>query len=111
MLSGGLDSSLIVQLASEIASPVQTITCGFRNGTDMIAGRRMAERVNSIHQEVLVDREELIQVVKSVVAATASMEPWTVMGGVGTYLVAREARRLGIKVLLSGEGADELFGV
>ena len=110
MLSGGLDSSLIVQLASEIASPVQTITCGFRNGTDMIAGRRMAERVNSIHQEVLVDREELIHVVKSVVAATASMEPWTVMGGVGTYLVAREARRLGIKVLLSGEGADELFG-
>jgi asparagine synthase (glutamine-hydrolysing) len=110
MLSGGVDSSLIVQFASEACKSVQTITCGLRGGTDVLAGRRMAEHVCSEHHEVFVEQDELPALVESVVDATASMEPWTIMGGVGTYLVAREARRLGMKVLLSGEGADELFG-
>lgn len=110
MLSGGVDSSLIVSLASEVSSPVRTITCGLRGGTDVLAGRRMAEHVKSEHHEVFVEFEELPLLVEAVVRETGSMEPWTVMGGVGTYIVAREARRLGMKVLLSGEGADELFG-
>lgn len=109
MLSGGLDSSLIVQLASERVSNLTTLTCGMRDGTDMVAGRTMATHVGSSHHEILVDTEELPLLVDEVIRATCSMEPWTIMGGVGTYLVAREAKRLGLKVLLSGEGADELF--
>lgn len=109
MLSGGIDSSLVAQLATEAVGRIRTITCGLRGGSDVQAGAQMAMHLGSDHHEVLVDRDELPDVVGRVVDATASMEPWTIMSGVGTYLVAREARKLGMKVLLSGEGADELF--
>lgn len=110
MLSGGLDSSLVAALATESVGRVSTITCGFKDGSDLSAGAALSRHIASDHHEVIVDPEELPELVEQVVDATASMEPWTIMGGVGTYLVAREARTLGLKVLLSGEGADELFG-
>lgn len=110
MLSGGVDSSLITRLATEVAEGVHTFTCGTENSPDLLAAREVAEVLETNHHEVLVQAEELPDIVNRVVEATASFDRWTVMSGVGTYLTAREARRLGCKVLLSGEGADELFG-
>ena len=109
MLSGGVDSSLIAALASRFAPGLRTFTCGTKNGADLAAAREVADLLGSNHHEILVDSDELPQVVDDVVEATASFERWTVMAGVGTYLLARYARRTGLKVLMSGEGADELF--
>ncbi|MFI7080215.1 asparagine synthetase B family protein [Micromonospora sp. NPDC049903] len=112
MLSGGVDSSLIARLATESvgAGAVETFTCGTGSSTDLTAARQVAEMLGTKHHEVIVDPDELPEIVDRVVEATGSFERWTVMAGVGTYLTARAARQEGTKVLLSGEGADELFG-
>ncbi len=110
MLSGGVDSALVTRVASDARPGVPTFTCGTNEGTDLTGARRVAKLLGTTHHEVMVERDELPDVVDRVILATASMEKWTVMGGVGTYLTARAARDAGMKVLLSGEGADELFG-
>jgi asparagine synthase (glutamine-hydrolysing) len=110
MLSGGVDSALVARMASEARPGVPTFTCGTDLGTDLAGARRIAELLGTTHHEVTVNRDELPDIVDQVILATASMEKWTVMGGVGTYLTARAAHEVGMKVLLSGEGADELFG-
>jgi asparagine synthase (glutamine-hydrolysing) len=110
MLSGGVDSALVARLASEARPGVPTFTCGTSEGSDLAGAREVAKILGTTHHEVMVDHDELPAVVDSVIRATASMEKWTVMGGVGTYLTARAAHDAGMKVLLSGEGADELFG-
>lgn len=110
LLSGGVDSSLVTRIAADLRPGVPTFTCGSRDAPDLLNARELAKLLGTDHHEVLVDPDELVDVVDAVIRATASIEPWTIMGGVGTYLAAREARANGIKVLLSGEGADELFG-
>lgn len=110
MLSGGVDSSVIARLAVDCSSDVHTITCGTRDGEDLDAARDVANVLNTTHHEVIVDPHELPALVEAVVVATASCDAGIVLSGVGTYVVARAAREAGIKVLLSGEGADELFG-
>src|ERR1700722_10638893 len=109
MLSGGVDSSLIARLATDAAGVVKTFTCGTEGSADLLAAREVAELLGARHHEVLVDSMELPAVVDVVIAQTDSLECWIVMTAVGTYLTARRARREGVKVLLSGEGADELF--
>ena len=109
MLSGGVDSSLITALASEFHEEVHTFTCGTSESSDLHAARSVSKTLGTIHHEVEVDLDELVSVVNSLIKETGSFEIWTIMGGVGTYLTARHAAKLGFKVLLSGEGADELF--
>lgn len=110
LLSGGVDSSLIARLASDVAAGLPTFACGIEGSSDLAAARRVAELLGTDHHEVVVDPEELPAVVDAVVERTASPDPWTVMTGVGCYLAARRAAERNIKVLLSGEGADEMFG-
>ena len=110
MLSGGVDSALITRLASEVSPDVTTFTCGTADSPDMASARELADIVGSTHHEIILNPEELPSIVDEIVEATASFEPWTVNAGVGAYLVARTARSIGLKVLLTGEGADELFG-
>ncbi|MCU4186580.1 hypothetical protein K6U06_19605 [Acidiferrimicrobium sp. IK] len=109
MLSGGVDSSLIAALASQSAPGVATFTCGTEDGTDLLAAREVASLLGTTHHEVIVNDHELASLVDVAVECTASPEVWIVMTAVSTYLTARRAREEGIKVLLSGEGADELF--
>lgn len=110
LLSGGLDSSVLCRLASR-SQPVTTIACGLLDGSaDLLAARRVAEALDTDHHEELIDPAYLRALAVDVVSATASFEPWLVLGGIGTLAASRAAARLGLKVLLSGEGADELFG-
>lgn len=110
MLSGGVDSSLITRLAVDVDPAVHTFTCGMPDSADLLAAREVAEVLGSSHHEIIADPGELPAVVDEVITATASMERWVITPAVGTYLAACRARQEGLTVLLSGEGADELFG-
>jgi len=111
LLSGGVDSALIAALAKrEYRGDVITITCGTEDSEDRKSAAEIAAIIGTKHCERIVSRAEILDAVRPVVRATQSFEPWTIMGGVGTYLACSEAAAQGLKVLLSGEGADELFG-
>lgn len=107
-LSGGVDSSVISLLAKGMGH-LTTISCGLEGSADLLHARRVAELIQSTHDEHIIAPEEVRALVLDVVTATASFEPWLILGGVGTLSVARAAARRGTRVLLTGEGADELF--
>lgn len=109
MLSGGLDSSVLTALAARARPGPTTISVGLRGSADLEAAAAVAAVLGTRHHEVTVDEAELPGLVDAVIRATGSPDCSTVMGGVGTYVAARAARQLGCKVVLSGEGADELF--
>lgn len=110
LLSGGLDSSVLVTLARGFARrPLRTLSCGLPMSVDVLHARRVADHLETEHHERLLDPDEIPNLVREVIDATGSFEPWLVLGGIGTLAVCQEASRLGLKVLLSGEGADELF--
>lgn len=110
MFSGGLDSSLIAALARECTQePIIAYTVGLPKSADVGAACALASQLGLRHRIVDVDPADLVDVIRQVVAATATYDPYIVPGGAATYLIARQAARDGLKVLLSGEGADELF--
>jgi len=110
MLSGGIDSSLITKFARDLERPVISYTCGREGDTDYSASVAVARELEVDHRIIDVEDAEIPELVELVVRQTNSMERWTIAAGVPTYIVARAARADGLKVLLSGEGADELFG-
>jgi asparagine synthase (glutamine-hydrolysing) len=108
LLSGGLDSCTLAALASEAAGQVSTFTIGFdeRAFDERALARVVAERFGTDHHELLVrpDAAELMPAL-----AEAFDEPFADSSAIPTYLVSELARRH-VKVALSGEGGDELFG-
>ncbi len=108
-LSGGIDSSAITACAAHNSSaPVRTFTVAF-HGTDMDESsdaRSVADRFGTEHREVRLPDSEIVT---QIPLAVASMDLPTI-DGVNTFIVSREVRSSGIKVVLSGLGGDELFG-
>lgn len=109
MLSGGVDSSVVAALAAR-QGPTLTFTSGLPGSQDLAAAAEVADFLGTVHRQEIIDRDELPLLVDAAVRATASPDPVTILAGIGTYAAARAAAREGVKVLLSGEGADELFG-
>lgn len=110
-LSGGVDSSLIAALAKTLTgeSP-KTFCCGIKGSPDRLFAQRLADECGFDHADVEIHQDELIDAVERVVYATASYDPGIILNGLGVYFAARAAKEAGVKVILSGEGADELFG-
>ncbi|WP_395686776.1 asparagine synthase (glutamine-hydrolyzing) [Caenimonas koreensis] len=109
MLSGGLDSSVVASLASK-QSPLLTITMGFSGAgfDERDNARRVSQFIGSRHVEVLITPEEVKrEVVQGVRVFDDLFADW---GTVTTRILYRRCRQQGIKVVLVGEGADELFG-
>ncbi|MEJ7832502.1 MAG: asparagine synthase (glutamine-hydrolyzing) [Nocardioides sp.] len=111
-LSGGLDSSLVAALmaahASEAHGPVHSFAAGTAESSDLAAARRVAEHLGLEHHERVFDAEEVLAVLPEVVASIESYEPSLVRSAVPNYLLAETTART-VKVVLTGEGADELF--
>lgn len=111
LLSGGIDSSLITALAqAERNGPVHTFTATFDHQLDE---RRyasiVAEHVGTNHTEISVDPSEINRRIEEIVYYYDDLR--SVEGGIFTlYLLSEKIRELGIKVLLFGEGSDEIFG-
>lgn len=111
-LSGGLDSSIIASITSKIRDDVVYFVLGDTNANDSIAAQTVANYLNlkSVIIVPLPSDEELPHLLNQIVCSTESYNPSIISNGLATYLLARAARNLGIKIVLTGEGADELFG-
>lgn len=111
-LSGGLDSSLVAAIAArrsaEVGEQLQTFAVGTAESPDLGAARTVAEALGTRHSERVYEPEELMAVLPDVVRAIESYDPSLVRSALPNYLLAELAARQ-VKVVLTGEGADELF--
>jgi asparagine synthase (glutamine-hydrolysing) len=109
LLSGGLDSSLIAALAAR-QTKVRTFTMGFANSNldERIHARRIVHHIGSEHEEILITPREVSDNLENTIACFDDLfADW---GTISTRLLYGKCHERGIKVVLVGEGSDELFG-
>ena len=115
-LSGGLDSSLVAALAAQIlrrqGKRLHTYSIGMAGSPDLAHARLVAEHIDSIHHERIVTAEECLAVIPTVIRAIESFDITTVRASVGNYLVGQlvATETPEVKVVLNGDGADEILG-
>jgi asparagine synthase (glutamine-hydrolysing) len=111
-LSGGLDSSLVAAIAARWAerhgTRLQTFATGTPGSPDLAAARVVAEHLGTDHHECTYTAEDALDALPVVVRTIESFDPGLVRSAVPNYLLARMTARH-VKVVLTGEGADELF--
>lgn len=124
LLSGGLDSSVISALAAKYAPKrieddeksvawwprLHSFAVGLKDSPDLAAARKVAEHIGSIHHEINFTIQEGIDAIRDVIYFIETYDVTTVRASTPMYLLARVIKSMGIKMVLSGEGADELFG-
>ena len=111
-LSGGLDSSLVASVVSSFRPDAVYFTLTGPANQDGKAAEEVVASLGlrNIRTVPIPSIDELGEIIPDIVYATESFNPSIVSNGLGSYLLARAARNEGIKVILGGEGADELFG-
>ncbi|MEA2472605.1 MAG: hypothetical protein QOE06_520 [Thermoleophilaceae bacterium] len=111
-LSGGLDSSLVAAIAARVLAGrgerLKTFAVGTPGSPDLAAARRVAEHLWTEHHETTYTAEEALEALPGVVRSIESFDPGLVRSAVPNYMLAR-ATAEHVKVVLTGEGADELF--
>lgn len=107
-LSGGLDSSLIAAIARQHMDELHTFSVGVEGSNDIEAARLVADHIGSIHHEYLYTAEEVMQSLPEVIYHLESFDQDLVRSAIPCYLCSRLAADH-VKVILTGEGADELF--
>ena len=111
-LSGGLDSSLVAAIAGRWARardlPLHTFAVGTKASPDLAAARVVAEHLGTEHHEIDYTAAEALESLPGVVRAIESFDPGLVRSAVPNYMLARMTRQH-VRVVLTGEGADELF--
>lgn len=124
LLSGGLDSSIISAIAKKYASrriesndlqeawwpQLHSFAIGLKGSPDLAASRLVAEHIASVHHEVEFTLEEGLDALRDVIFHLETYDVTTVRASTPMYLLARVIKSMGIKMVLSGEGADEIFG-
>ncbi|CAB3398683.1 unnamed protein product [Caenorhabditis bovis] len=112
MLSGGLDSSLIASIATKFLKekPI-AFSVGFEDSPDLENARRVAEYLKIPHEILVITPQQCIDIIPEVVYALETFDPLIIRCGIAHYLLCQHiSKSSDVKVLLSGEGADELFG-
>ncbi|MBA2570024.1 MAG: asparagine synthase B [Chloroflexi bacterium] len=107
-LSGGLDSSVIAAIARKHVDELHTFSVGLEGSRDIEAARRVAAHIGSIHHEYLMTPDEVVEKLPEIVHALESFDQDLVRSAIPTYFCSRLAAQY-VKVILTGEGADELF--
>ncbi|MBQ6476203.1 MAG: asparagine synthase B [Clostridia bacterium] len=113
LLSGGLDSSLVCAIAArESEKPIETFAIGMeKDAIDLKYARQVAEHIGSHHTEVFMTPEEVIASLEEVVELLGTYDITTIRASMGMYLVCKAIHETtDIRVLLTGEISDELFG-
>jgi asparagine synthase (glutamine-hydrolysing) len=116
-LSGGLDSSLVAALAARYLAaagkgPLHTYSVGMAGSPDLEHARLVAAHIGSIHHERILTPEECLAVIPTVIKAIESFDITTVRASVGNYFVGELVATAtpDVKVVLNGDGADEVLG-
>lgn len=111
-LSGGLDSSLVAAIAAnwyrECGERLKTFAVGLEDSPDLLAARAVAEYLDTEHHESVYTQEDALRVLPEVVRTIESFDPSLVRSAVPNYILA-EFTAKHVKVVLTGEGADEIF--
>ena len=113
LLSGGLDSSLVCAIAANILKkPIRTFAIGMDiDAIDLKYAKEVADFIGADHTEVIMTKEEVLASLKTVIKALATYDITTIRASMGMYLVCKAIHETtDIKVLLTGEISDELFG-
>ena len=115
LLSGGLDSSLVAsvtkRLMDEEGKPLHSFSVGISpDAPDMVAAREVAEFLGTIHHEVFYTIEEGLAALPRVIWHLETYDVTTIRAATPMYFLSKAIREAGIKVVLSGEGSDEIFG-
>lgn len=109
-LSGGLDSSIVACLAAQaVNTPVKTFTVGIKNSEDVEKAREVSSLIGSEHHEYIYGEEEVLKVLEDVIFHLESFDCAYVRSSIPNFLAAKLARQKGLKLMLSGEGSDEIF--
>ncbi|MGN8875435.1 asparagine synthase B [Pseudoflavonifractor sp. HCP28S3_F10] len=113
LLSGGLDSSLVCAIAARLSDkPIRTFAIGMdTDAIDLKYARQVADYLGADHTEVIMTREDVLSNLRTVIAALGTFDITTIRASMGMYLVCRAIHeRTDLKVLLTGEISDEIFG-
>ncbi len=124
LLSGGLDSSIISAVAMRYADRrietegrdsawwprLHSFAVGLKDAPDLAAARRVAEHIGTVHHEIHYTIQEGLDALRDVIYHIETYDVTTVRASTPMYLLARVIRSMGVKMVLSGEGADEIFG-
>jgi asparagine synthase (glutamine-hydrolysing) len=107
-LSGGLDSSLIAALMAEHIEGLHSFSVGFEGAPDLKAARKVAEHLGTIHHEYVYTSQDVLKALPRVIYHLESFDPALIRSAIPCYFVSQLAGSK-VKVVLSGEGSDELF--
>jgi asparagine synthase (glutamine-hydrolysing) len=124
LLSGGLDSSITSAIAKKYAQrrvetddkseawwpQLHSFSVGLEGSPDLKAAKKVADHIGTVHHEIKFTIQEGLDAVKDVIYQLETYDITTVRASTPMYLMARVIKSMGIKMVLSGEGADELFG-
>lgn len=113
LLSGGLDSSLVCAISSKILKkPIRTFAIGMsEDAIDLKYAREVAEYLHSDHQEVIINKDIVLDSLERVISILGTYDITTIRASVGMYLVCKAIHeQTDIRVILTGEISDELFG-
>ncbi len=124
LLSGGLDSSIVSAVAKKFASQrvesgdklgawwpqLHSFAVGLKGAPDLFAAKKVADHIGTVHHEINFTVQEGLDAVRDVIYHIETYDVTTVRASTPMYLLARVIKSMGIKMVLSGEGADEIFG-
>ncbi|MBE5836678.1 asparagine synthase B [Butyrivibrio sp.] len=113
LLSGGLDSSLVCGVAASLSDkPLETFAIGMDiDAIDLKYAREVADYIHSNHHEVIITKEDVIKAIEPVIHALGTYDITTIRASIGMYLLCKWIHEnTDIKVVLTGEISDELFG-
>lgn len=107
-LSGGLDSSLITAIVRKHVDKLHTFCVGFEGSRDLLAARAVADHLGTIHHEYILTIDEILAELPRILYSLESFDQDLVRSAIPCYFTSKMAAEH-VKVVLSGEGADELF--
>ncbi len=124
LLSGGLDSSITSAIAKIYADKriesgdteaawwprLHSFATGLEGSPDLAAARKVAEHLDTVHHEIIFTIQEGLDAISDVIYHLETYDVTTIRAATPMYLMARAIKAMGIKMVLSGEGSDEIFG-
>ncbi len=124
LLSGGLDSSVTSAIAKKYADKriesddtdaawwprLHSFSVGLEGSPDLAAAQKVADHIGTVHHEIKFTIQEGLDAIKDVIYHLETYDITTIRASTPMYLMARVIKSMGVKMVLSGEGADEIFG-